>query len=71
MTDYCEGSFEKIKEEIANDHVLIQFDPKLPLGLATDASPVGLGAVVSHNPIFGLNLTRNAKKIQLKLFHNI
>lgn len=44
----CEESFKKIKEEILSERVLIHFDPKKPLILATDASPLGLGAVLSH-----------------------
>ncbi|XP_054281191.1 uncharacterized protein K02A2.6-like [Macrosteles quadrilineatus] len=44
----CEKSFQKIKEIITSDDVLVHFDPSLPLVLATDASPVGVGAVLSH-----------------------
>ncbi|XP_054274663.1 uncharacterized protein K02A2.6-like [Macrosteles quadrilineatus] len=44
----CEQSFLKIKEIITSDDVLVHFDPSLPLVLATDASPVGVGAVLSH-----------------------
>ncbi|XP_054259702.1 uncharacterized protein K02A2.6-like [Macrosteles quadrilineatus] len=47
-TDQCEQSFQKVKEIITNEIVLTHFDPVLPLVLATDASPVGLGAVLSH-----------------------
>ncbi|XP_054276592.1 uncharacterized protein K02A2.6-like [Macrosteles quadrilineatus] len=47
-TSPCEQSFKKVKEEIANERTLAHFDPSLPLVLATDASPVGLGAVLSH-----------------------
>ncbi|XP_031334015.1 uncharacterized protein K02A2.6-like [Photinus pyralis] len=44
----CESAFLKIKQEISSNRVLIKYDPKLPLILATDASPVGLSAVLSH-----------------------
>lgn len=47
-TKECEKSFQSIKNEIISDRVLVHFDPNLPLVLATDASPVGLGAVLSH-----------------------
>lgn len=47
-TTKCEESFAKVKEEITSDNILVHFDPKLPLVLATDASPTGLGAVISH-----------------------
>lgn len=44
----CEKSFQNIKKEICSPQVLIHYDPDLPVTLATDASPVGLGAVLSH-----------------------
>ncbi|KAF8793053.1 hypothetical protein HNY73_004582 [Argiope bruennichi] len=37
-----------LKQEIASDRILCHYDPKLPLVLQTDASPVGIGAVLSH-----------------------
>lgn len=47
-TDACEQSFNKIKEEIVSNRILLHFDINKPLVLATDASPTGLGAVLSH-----------------------
>lgn len=47
-TSKCEDSFNNIKKEILSERVLIHFDPGKPLILATDASPTGLGAVLSH-----------------------
>ncbi|XP_054272899.1 uncharacterized protein K02A2.6-like [Macrosteles quadrilineatus] len=47
-TTKCEESFQKVKSEITSDNVLVHYDPDLPLVLATDASPVGLGAILSH-----------------------
>ncbi|KAG8196623.1 hypothetical protein JTE90_014180 [Oedothorax gibbosus] len=44
----CQKSFQNIKEEICSPQVLVHYDPALPVMLATDASPVGLGAVLSH-----------------------
>lgn len=43
-----QSSFERIKSEIASDRGLIGYDATLPLVLAVDASPVGLGTVLSH-----------------------
>ena len=37
-----------MKEQIASDLVLTHYDPEKPLRLASDASPYGLGAVMSH-----------------------
>lgn len=44
----CEKAFLKAKEMITSDQVLTHYDPNLPLRLACDASPVGIGAVLSH-----------------------
>ncbi|XP_065223070.1 uncharacterized protein K02A2.6-like [Planococcus citri] len=44
----CESAFIKLKEEICSDRVVVPFDPMKPLILTTDASPVGVGAVLSH-----------------------
>lgn len=43
-----EESFTRIKEEVASDRILMGYNPALPLVVAVDASPVGLGAVLSH-----------------------
>uniref|UniRef100_A0A8C5D775 ribonuclease H n=1 Tax=Gouania willdenowi TaxID=441366 RepID=A0A8C5D775_GOUWI len=47
-TDDCEQAFKKAKRLIVSEKVLTHFDPKLPLRLACDASPYGIGAVLSH-----------------------
>ena len=44
----CEKSFSDLKACIASEQVLTHYDPALPLKLACDASPYGLGAVLSH-----------------------
>lgn len=44
----CEEVFTSIKKEITSDLILMHYDPNLPLLLACDASPVGLGVVLSH-----------------------
>ncbi|KMQ86353.1 hypothetical protein RF55_14672 [Lasius niger] len=43
-----EVAFIKAKEAFMSNQVLAHFDPKLPIVLATDASPYGVGAVLSH-----------------------
>lgn len=47
-TSACQRSFQIIKNEISSDKVLVSYNPDLPLILATDASPHGLAAVLSH-----------------------
>jgi len=46
--DACEAAFQKVKDKLASSKVLVHYDPNLPLVLATDASPYGLGVVLSH-----------------------
>ena len=43
-----QAAFETSKENLQSDKLLVHFDPKLELTLACDASPYGLGAVLSH-----------------------
>ena len=47
-TAACHQAFDKVKGQIASDLVLTHFNPALPLRLASDASPYGIGAVMSH-----------------------
>lgn len=44
----CDKAYDTIKRMIASDLVLAHYNPKETLVLATDASPVGVGAVLSH-----------------------
>ena len=44
----CQKCFLKIKEALMSTDVRAHFDPKLPLGLACNASSVGVGAVLFH-----------------------
>jgi hypothetical protein len=44
----CEAALQGIKDDLVSARVLIRYDPSLPLSLATDASPIGLGAKLSH-----------------------
>ncbi|XP_036317440.1 uncharacterized protein K02A2.6-like [Rhagoletis pomonella] len=62
----CERAFQEVKAQIQSDVVLTHYDPKRPLLLAVDASPVGVGAVLSHQfedgterPIQVTNAVRN------------
>lgn len=46
----CEKAFQVIKEKFTQpDNLLVHYDPEKELILSVDASPVGLGAVISHN----------------------
>lgn len=47
-TEVEEKSFQALKGEIASDKLLVHYNPQLPLILSADASPTGLGAVLSH-----------------------
>ena len=47
-TEQCETAFHNVKEMITSEQVLTHYDPSLPLRLACDVSPVGVGAVLSH-----------------------
>ncbi|XP_062550294.1 uncharacterized protein K02A2.6-like [Armigeres subalbatus] len=47
-TKACEQAFLWVKAEMQSDRVLVHYDSSLPLVLATDASPYGVGAVLSH-----------------------
>ncbi|XP_051785433.1 uncharacterized protein K02A2.6-like [Erpetoichthys calabaricus] len=49
----CEQVFNTAKQLITSDEVLTHFNPKLPLRLACDASPYGIGAVLSHKMLDG------------------
>lgn len=44
----CDEAFQAVKEELTSDRILVHYDPTKPLILATDASPEGVGAVISH-----------------------
>lgn len=46
--DACEQAFVWVKAEMQSNRVLVHYDMNLPLVLATDASPYGVGAVLSH-----------------------
>ena len=41
-------AFQEVKTSVASEKVLTHYDPDVPLKLACDASPYGLGVVLSH-----------------------
>ncbi|KAL3993537.1 DDB1- and CUL4-associated factor 15 [Sarotherodon galilaeus] len=47
-TSACESAFQKAKERLASPEILTHYNPELPLCLACDASPYGVGTVLSH-----------------------
>lgn len=47
-TQECERAFKGAKRAFCSNKILVSFNPKLPVVLATDASPYGVGAVLSH-----------------------
>ena len=44
----CAVAFDQLKQMLADKTRLVHFDPEKPIVLATDASPYGIGAVISH-----------------------
>ncbi len=44
----CEDAFDKEKHLLLSHSVLTHYNPQLPIRLACDASPYGVGAVISH-----------------------
>lgn len=47
-TPSCEAAFIDLKSEIASERVLTIYNPDAPLIVTTDASPVGVAAILSH-----------------------
>ena len=47
-TENCMQAFQDVKQLMASETVLTHFKPALAVTLACDASPYGLGAVLSH-----------------------
>ncbi|XP_029696863.1 uncharacterized protein K02A2.6-like [Takifugu rubripes] len=47
-TENCQAAFQEAKDVLTTLQVLTHFNPSLALQLACDASPYGVGAVLSH-----------------------
>jgi transposase InsO family protein len=47
-TTKCDEVFNRVKDVISSDQVLVHYDPNKELVLSVDASPYGVGAVLSH-----------------------
>lgn len=54
-TGECTKSFEEIKNELTSKKMLIHFDPRKQIVLTCNASPYGVGAVLSHRRTEGLD----------------
>ena len=52
-TDKCQSAYDSCKKLFVSSGVLIHYNPKLQIIVACDASPYGLGAILSHK--FELN----------------
>lgn len=44
----CEEAFNNAKESLSSSHVLVHYNPRLPVILESDASRHGIGAVILH-----------------------
>ena len=47
-TDECRQAFQEVKQVLSSQQVLTHYDPTQTVRLASDASPYGVGAVLSH-----------------------
>ena len=47
-SDECQEVFDKLKNMLSKEPLLAHFNPNLPIIVHVDASPYGLGAVLSH-----------------------
>ena len=47
-TSECKTAFREAKQQLLSQSVLTHYNPELPIRLACDASPYGVGSVISH-----------------------
>ena len=47
-TSECETAFREAKQQLLSQSVLTHYNPELPIRLACDASPYGVGSVISN-----------------------
>ena len=47
-TPQCEAAFNKAKDSLSSAHMLVHYDPSLPVVLESDAIQYGIGAVILH-----------------------
>ena len=47
-TELEKSAFEELKHLLSSDSVMVHFDSSLPLGIACDASSIGIGATLFH-----------------------
>lgn len=47
-SDEAEIAFKRSKQLMRDAGFLVHYDPEMPISIATDASPIGIGAVLSH-----------------------
>lgn len=74
-SDHCEEKFKALKNALISAEVLCHYNLVLPLGLACDASAVGIGAVIFHTLSDGSEkpiayASRTLSKIRGKLLSN-
>lgn len=71
----CQLSFEKTKDLLLNHVVLEYFDPDKPIIVAADASPYGVGAVLSNvvngveRPVFFVSSTLSPAEVNYSQIH--
>lgn len=74
-TKQCEQAFAEVKELMTSEQVFCHYDPHKPVKLACDASPYGLGSVLSHVMDDGTDrpiafASRSLTKVEKGIFSN-